>query len=35
VATFYRERSPELVEAARALPPPDSGAGLADAFAAL
>ena len=35
VATFYRERSPELVEAARALPTPDSGAGLADAFAAL
>ena len=35
VATFYRERSPDLLEAARALPAPDSGATLADAFAAL
>jgi tRNA(Arg) A34 adenosine deaminase TadA len=35
VASFYRERSPDLVEAARVLPAPDSGATLADAFAAL
>jgi tRNA(Arg) A34 adenosine deaminase TadA len=35
VTRFYRERHPELVEAARALPPPDAGAALEDAFAAL
>jgi len=35
VATFYRERFPELVDVARALPPPDAGATLAEAFAAL
>ena len=35
VATFYRERFPELVAAARSLPPPDAGATLADALAAL
>lgn len=32
---FYREASPELVEAAAAIPPPDAGATLEDAFAAL
>jgi tRNA(adenine34) deaminase len=35
LATFYRGRRPRLVEAARELPLPDSGASLADAVAAL
>ena len=35
VVTFYRERFPELVDVARTLPPPDAGATLAAAFAAL
>jgi hypothetical protein len=35
VTRFYDERHPELVEAARALPAPDAGATLAEAFAAV
>jgi tRNA(Arg) A34 adenosine deaminase TadA len=35
VITFYREARPELVDAAAALPAPDAGATLADAWAAL
>lgn len=35
VASFYRSFKPDLVAAAQALPAPDSGATLADAFAAL
>jgi tRNA(adenine34) deaminase len=35
VASFYRSRRPDLVAASQVLPPPDSGATLADAFTAL
>jgi hypothetical protein len=35
VASFYRSFEPDLVAAAQRLPPPDSGATLADAFAAV
>ena len=35
VVTLYRSTRPRLVEAARHLPPPDSGATLADAYTAL
>jgi tRNA(Arg) A34 adenosine deaminase TadA len=35
VTSFYRSNKPDLVAAAQTLPAPDSGATLADAFAAL
>jgi tRNA(Arg) A34 adenosine deaminase TadA len=33
IVRFYRETRPEMVDAARELPPPDAEASLADAFA--